>query len=405
MVSVCFYFQVHQPHRLSRYQVFNIGRHHNYFNEQKNEEIIKKVAAKCYLPANKIMLDLINSMDGKFKASFSITGVALEQFEMHCPKVIDSFKELVKTKCVELLDETYYHSLAFLHSKNEFKEQVMMHNKKIRKLFGFKPRIFRNTELIYNNELASIAEKMGYKGILAEGADHVLGWRSPNFIYTPKGSRIKLLLKNYRLSDDIAFRFGEKSWEGYPLTAPKFSQWINRINGNGNLVNLFMDYETFGEHQWEDKGIFEFLKHLPKEILKHPDNNFLMLSEAVDKYEPVAELDIPNPVSWADVERDMSAWCGNKMQQEALKHLYLLENKVKKSKDKKILEDWRKLQISDTFYYMCTKWFNDGDVHKYFNPYESPYDSFIAFMNILNDFTLRLDNRKKVLAIRKEVRG
>jgi len=393
MVDVCFYFQVHQPYRLRRYPVFDIGSSHGYFNDQKNEEIIKKVAKKCYIPANKLILDLINETKGKFRVSYSITGVALEQFEAHCPEVIESFKKLVETGCVEMLDETYYHSLSFLYSKKEFEKQVKMHKKKINELFKFKPKIFRNTELIYNNELAVFAENMGYKGILAEGADHILGWRSPNFIYRPKASKIGLLLKNYRLSDDIAFRFGEKGWEGYPLTAPKFAQWVNKINGNGNIVNLFMDYETFGEHQWEDKGIFDFLKHMPKEILKHPDNNFITPSEAVKKHKPVAELDINHSVSWADIERDLSAWCGNKMQQEALKHLYLLENKVKNAKNKKLIEDWRKLQISDNFYYMCTKWFNDGDVHKYFNPYESPYDSFIAFMNILNDFVIRLENK------------
>lgn len=396
MVSVCFYFQVHQPYRLRKYPVFDIGSDHKYFNEPKNEEIARKVAAKCYLPANKMMLDLIKQSGGRFKVSYSITGVALEQFEKYCPPVIESFKKLAETGFVEMLDETYYHSLSFLYSKEEFRNQVMMHRKKINELFGLKPKVFRNTELIYNNELAGFVEEMGYKGILAEGADHILGWRSPNFVYRPKGSSMSLLLKNYKLSDDIAFRFSEKSWAGYPLTAPKYSQWINKINGNGNLVNLFMDYETFGEHQWEDKGIFEFLKHLPNEVMKHPDNDFITPSEAIKRYKPVAELDIPHAVSWADVERDLSAWCGNKIQQEAIKQLYLFENRVKQSGDELLIEDWRKLQISDNFYYMCTKWFNDGDVHKYFNPYDSPYDGFIAFMNILNDFSIRLEEYEKV---------
>jgi len=396
MVSVCFYFQVHQPYRLRKYPIFDIGSNHSYFNDRKNEEIIKKVATKCYLPTNKLILDLIREMKGKFKVSYSMTGIVLEQFELYSPKVIDSFKELVDTGMVELLSETYYHSLAFLYSKKEFKKQIEEHKKKIKSIFNVNPKVFRNTELIYNNELANLIEGMGYKGILAEGADHILEWRSPNFIYKPKTTkRISLLLKNYRLSDDIAFRFSEKHWEGYPLTAPKFSQWVNNINGSGNVVNLFMDYETFGEHQWEDKGIFDFLKHLPKEILKHPHNDFVTPSEAISKYKPIAELDISHIISWADVERDLSAWHGNRMQQEAIKHIYLLESKVKKSRDKKLIEDWRKLQISDNFYYMCTKWFNDGDVHKYFNPYDSPYDGFIAFMNILNDFVIRLKNVKQ----------
>ncbi|MDP3766243.1 MAG: glycoside hydrolase family 57 protein [Nanoarchaeota archaeon] len=401
MVSVCFYFQVHQPFRLGKYRIFDIGSHSRYFDEEKNRQVMEKVAKKCYLPANKAVLELISKLDGKFKASYSITGMAIEQFQAYAPEVLDSFKELARTKCVEFLDETYHHSLSFLYSKEEFKEQVKMHNKSIRNLFNFSPKVFRNTELIYSNELANYVEKMGYKTILAEGADHVLGWRSPNFVYKAKtANNVKLLLKNYKLSDDIAFRFSEKSWKEFPLTAPKFGQWVSNINGNGNVVNLFMDYETFGEHQWEDKGIFEFLRHIPHEILKHPDNEFLTVSEAAKKYEPVAELDVHNVVSWADVERDLSAWLGNKMQTEAIKELYLMETKVKNSKDKILLDNWRKLQTSDHFYYMCTKWFNDGDVHKYFNPYDSPYESFIAFMNIMNDMKLRVgydDHKEKML--------
>ncbi len=391
MVSVCFYFQVHQPYRLRKYPIFDIGRNHNYFDDKKNEEVLKKVATKCYLPTNRTILDLIEKTDGRFRASYSLSGIVLEQFEKYCPDVLESFRQLVDTGYVELLDETYYHSLSFIYSKKEFKEQVKLHNEKIKEIFNFTPRIFRNTELIYNNELANFIEKLGYSGILAEGADYILGWRSPNFVYKPKTTeKISLLLKNYRLSDDIAFRFGEKSWAEYPLTAPKFAQWVNAINGNGVLVNLFMDYETFGEHQWEDKGIFKFLEHLPWEIMKHPDNDFITPSEAVERYKPVAELDIHHLVSWADIERDLSAWLGNKMQQEAARELYSLENAVKKSRNQEIIDDWRKLQISDNFYYMCTKWFADGDVHKYFNPFDRPHDAFISFMNIINDLKIRL---------------
>ena len=397
MVSVCFYFQLHQPPRLRHYSVFEIGHHNNYFDERKNEAIIRKVTHKCYLPANRIILDLISKTDGKFKVSYSMTGIVLEQLEKFAPEVIDSFKELVDTGCVEILDETYHHTLSFLYSKEDFKEQVELHNKKIRQLFNFKPKVFRNTELIYSNEIAGFIEKMGYRGILAEGADHILGWRSPNFVYKPKGTEsIKLLLKNYRLSDDIAFRFSEKSWEEFPLTAPKYASWLSKINGNGNLVNLFMDYETFGEHQWEDKGIFEFLRHLPNEILKHPDNDFITPSDAIKRYDAVAELDFPYYVSWADIERDLSAWLGNKMQQEALRGIYLLETPVKLSRNHALIDEWRKLQTSDHFYYMCTKWFNDGDVHKYFNPYDSPYEAFISYMNILNDFRIKANKLGEV---------
>lgn len=398
MVSVCFYFQVHQPYRLRKYSVFDIGKNNNYFNDDKNKSILIKVANKCYIPSNKLILELINKFNGKFKVSFSFTGIVLEQMEQYCPEAIESFKKLVDTGCVEILTETYYHSLSYLYSKEEFKEQIAMHLKKINELFKYKPKIFRNTELIYNNELGNFIEKLGFDAILAEGADHILEWRSPNFIYKPLGSnKTKLLLKNYRLSDDIAFRFSDKSWNEYPLLAPKYAQWINSINGNGNLVNLFMDYETFGEHQWEDKGIFEFLRHLPQELLKHPDNDFVVPSEAIERYKPISELNFEHMVSWADIERDLSAWLGNKMQQEAITKLYSLQNEIKYLKDEKILEDWRKLQTSDNFYYMCTKWFNDGDVHKYFNPYESPYDAFITFMNILNDLIIRLKTKRGVI--------
>ena len=397
MVSVCFYFQVHQPHRLRRYSVFDIGHHSHYFDEEKNRQIMDKVAGKCYIPTNNTILELINRTNGKFKVAYSLSGTFIDQCEKFAPHVIDSFKKLADTGCVEFLDETYYHSLAFLYSKEEFREQVELHSKKMRQLFNYRPKVFRNTELIYNNELANYAEGMGYKGILAEGADHILDWRSPNFVYTPKGAdSIKLLLKNYKLSDDIAFRFGEKSWKEFPLTAPKFAQWANAINGNGNVLNLFMDYETFGEHQWEDKGIFEFLRHLPEEILKHPDNEFLTPSEAIEKYDSVGELDYHNFVSWADVERDLSAWLGNKMQQEALKEIYQLETNVKLTRNPQLIDEWRKMQTSDHFYYMCTKWFNDGDVHKYFNPYDSPYEAFITFMNILNDFRIKSNKLSEV---------
>ncbi|MBD3164383.1 alpha-amylase [Candidatus Woesearchaeota archaeon] len=390
MVSICFYFQVHQPYRLRNYSVFDIGRNNDYFFHDKNREVLRKVAKKCYLPTNKLMLKMLNSCP-ELKVSYSFSGVVLDQFEEYCPDVLRSFQNLVDTGQVEVLDETYHHSLAFLYSKEEFKEQVRMHRNKIREIFSYSPDIFRNTELIYNNELAKFVEGMGYKGILAEGADHILGWRSPNFLYKPVTcSAIKLLLKNYKLSDDIAFRFSNKGWKEHPLTVPKYAKWINSINGNGNVANLFMDYETFGEHQWADTGIFRFLEALPAELLKHPHNNFMTPSEICSRYEPVSELDIHNLISWADVERDLSAWLGNNMQKSSLSKIYEIEEDVKKLGNEKLIDSWRKLQTSDHFYYMCTKWFSDGDVHKYFNPYGSPYDSFIAYMNILNDINSRL---------------
>jgi alpha-amylase len=391
MVAVCFYFHVHQPFRLAKYSIFDIGNHHNYFDEKKNKEVLRKVAHKCYLPMNRLLLDLIKQHHGHFKVSFSVTGVVLDQFERYAPEVLQSFKDLAATGCVDFVAETYYHSLSYLFSKNEFDEQVRMQEKKIEDLFGIKPTVFRNTELIFNNDLANHVEGLGYNAILAEGADHILGWRSPNFLYRPVYTEnIKALLKNYRLSDDIAFRFGNKGWADFPLNVEKYVQWLNAVNGNGNTINLFMDYETFGEHQWEDTGIFEFMRHLPGEFLKHPDNSFKTVSEVAESYQPVGDIDMHHFVSWADIERDVSAWLGNPIQDNAIHQLYAFEKAVKESGDKHLIEDWRKLTTSDHFYYMCTKWFNDGDVHKYFSPYESPYEAFISFMNVLNDMAIRL---------------
>ncbi|HET8574549.1 MAG TPA: glycoside hydrolase family 57 protein [Candidatus Paceibacterota bacterium] len=395
MPSVCFYFQVHQPRRVRRFRVFDIGSGGDYWGDQSgtkldNAFIIRKVSEKCYLPANATFLELLKRHP-EFRISFSFSGIFLEQLEEYAPETLESFKRLVETGQVEVLEETYYHSLAFLYSPEEFKRQVALHRQKVYDIFGVEPQVFRNTELIYNNDLAKAVEEMGYKGILAEGADHVLGWRSPNFLYRPRTTRnLSLLLKNYRLSDDIAFRFGERSWAEYPLDAGKFSQWVSAANGNGNVINLFMDYETFGEHQWEDTGIFEFLRALPSEVLKHSDNDFVTPSEAIDRYGQIAELDVPDYVSWADVERDLSAWLSNDIQHDAIQKVYDLENRVLASNDEKLIEDWRRLQTSDHFYYMCTKWFEDGDVHRYFNPYDSPYEAFIAYMNVINDLKLRL---------------
>jgi len=389
MPSVCFYFQVHQPMRLRHYTVFD--NDDQYFDDGKNAAICRKVANKCYLPANRLLLKLIDKHQGRFKVAYSLTGILLEQLESFSPEVLSTFHALADTGCVEFLAETYYHSLSFLYSRQEFVEQVKKHVNAIEELFGQKPKVFRNTELIYNNELALLIEAMGcFDAIITEGADHILGMRSPNFVYRPQGCKhLKLLLKNYSLSDDIAFRFSNRHWVEWPLTAAKFEQWVSAVNGNGNMVNLFMDYETLGEHQWEDTGIFEFVKHLPEEVLKNPDNNFKTPSEVVASYEPMDVVDVPNMISWADTERDLSAWLGNPMQSNAIHELYRLEKKVKRINDEQVLSDWRKLQVSDHFYYMCTKYFADGDVHKYFNPYDSPYDSYINFMNVLDHLQKR----------------
>ncbi len=389
MASICFYFQVHQPYRLRRYSVFDTGA--DYYDHVKNAEICRKVGRNCYLPANRLLLDLIRRHDGRFRIAYSVTGVVLEQFEAYAPEVLDTFHELNETGCVEFMAETYHHTLSFLYSRDEFAAQIAMHRRRMRELFGCEPTVFRNTELIYNNDLAQFVAQLGFKAILCEGADHVLGYRSPNYLYRPpQCPSVTLLLKNYRLSDDIAFRFGNRNWAEWPLTAEKFCRWVNQVNGNGYVVNLFLDYETLGEHQWEDTGIFDFLGSLPGEVLRHADNDFKTPSEVVATYPVSGEFDVPHMMSWADTERDLSAWLGNAMQSNALHELYRLEGAVKAADDPQVLDDWRRLQSSDHFYYMCTKYFEDGDVHKYFNPYQSPYDSYINFMNVLDNLSTRV---------------
>lgn len=394
--AIVLYLHVHQPFRVRHYTIFDITKDHNYFDNDfseaatSNARIIDKVAHKSYKPTNQRLLQLLQDYP-QFKLSLSITGTAIEQMERWAPDVLQSFKDLVATGRVEIVGETYHHSLAFFYSRGEFEAQVAMHKQKIQDVFGQTPTVFRNTELAYNNDLAYWADAAGYKAILAEGWDKVLGWRSPNFVYQPTyTNNIRLLLKNYRLSDDIAFRFGDHNWSGWPLTADKFVHWLQE-SGDATNFNLFMDYETFGEHQWDASGIFDFLEHLPKEWLKTDGNTFMTVSEIADAHQPVERVDMPQTVTWADTERDLSAWLGNSMQTSAITALYDLEKHIMDSGNLTLIEDWRKLQTSDHFYYMCTKWFNDGDIHAYFSPYANPYDGFIAFMNAYHDLRYRLD--------------
>ncbi len=390
--TICLYFQLHQPFRFRRYRFFDIGNDHYYYDDYMNESIMAKIAQKCYLPTNELLYKLIKEHDGKFKIAFSLSGVVLKQFKLYAPEVIDSFKKLAETGMVEFLSETYSHSLVALKDKDEFKSQVDKHREMMQELFNQTPTTFRNTELIYSDEMGDMVYKMGYKAMLTEGAKHVLGWKSPNYLYCNSISpKLKVLLKNHQLSDDIAFRFGNKGWSEYPLTPKKYVNWLKEVNGGGEVINLFMDYETFGEHQWEDTGIFKFLRDLPKEVLKNKDLTFSTPAEVASHLQPVSAVQVPHPISWADEERDLTAWLGNEMQEEAFNKLYSLLPKVKKCSDPKLLEDWANLQISDHFYYMCTKYFSDGDVHAYFNPYESPYQAFVNYMNVLSDFTLRLN--------------
>ena len=391
MQSICFYFQVHQPLRLRRYRFFDIGEAHNYFDDYANAEIVRKVANKCYLPMNALLLELIQRYGERFKVAFSISGVALDQFERFTPEVIDSFRALAQTGCVEFLAETYAHSLAALRDPDEFKRQVRLQSEKIQTLFGITPETFRNTELIYSDEIGKLVSTLDYNQMLTEGAKHILGWRSPNFVYhNPQVPRLKLLLKNFQLSDDIAFRFSNRGWSGWPLTAEKYVHWLTALPGDSQVVNLFMDYETFGEHQWAETGIFEFMRALPGAIFQSSSFNFLMPKEVAAQYQSVGSLHVTHPISWADEERDLTAWLGNELQNEAFSNVYALSERVRASGNDDLTRTWMYLQTSDHFYYMCTKWFSDGDVHKYFNPYDSPYEAFVNYMNVLSDFLLEL---------------
>ncbi|NVK49528.1 MAG: alpha-amylase [Cyclobacteriaceae bacterium] len=397
MRTICFYFQVHQPYRLKPYRFFDIGDDHYYWDDFLNRNVMRRVAQKCYLPMNALLLELIEKHRGAFKVTFSFSGTFMDQLEAYAPDVLESFQRLVATGQVEVLSETYGHSLASLKSKEEFSRMVDQHRGKIQQLFnGYTPKVFRNTELIYSDKIGEMVYDMGYTGILTEGAKHVLGWKSPNFVYQNSiKPELKVLLKNFRLSDDIAFRFSNKTWSDYPLTVDKFINWINAIPKSEPVLNLFMDYETFGEHQWKETGIFEFMRALPQAVFSKTDFGFSTPSEVLEQVEAVSPIHVPIPISWADEERDLTAWLGNDLQDEAFDRLYELEKTVRKLDDPDLIRDWNYLQTSDHFYYMCTKFFSDGDIHSYFSPYDTPYDAFINYMNVLSDFVLRIKEKKK----------
>ena len=400
--SICLYFQVHQPTRLRLYRFFDIGKDSHYYDDFANRTILRRVAQKCYLPMNKLMLELIGQYKGKFKIAYSISGSALEQFQRFAPEVIESFKALAATGRVEFLAETYYHSLASLASESEFRHQVQKHAALIEELFGVKPVTFRNTELIYSNGIGEMVYDMGYKTMLTEGARHIMGWQSPNYVYTGETQpKLKLLLRNYSLSDDIAFRFSNKGWNMWPLTAEKYVNWMKESAKEGDIVNLFMDYETFGEHQSEESGIFEFMRALPGAVLADGTFGFATPAEIVKKYKPVSDIAVEDPISWADEERDVTAWLGNELQSEAYKKVYAMTEKLSIVNDFDLWNDFGHLQESDHFYYMCTKFFSDGEVHKYFNPYDTPYEAFINYMNVISDFQIRLDEKRAAMDVKE----
>ncbi|MBQ0077176.1 MAG: glycoside hydrolase family 57 protein [Bacteroidales bacterium] len=389
--QICMYFQVHQPTRLRLYRFFDIGKDSHYYDDFANRTILKRIATKCYLPMNELLLRQIEAGKGAFKVAFSISGSALEQFDRYAPEVIESFRALAATGQVEFLCETYYHSLAALGSEAEFEHQVAKHKAAIVDHFGVTPVTFRNTELVYSDTIGAKVQSLGFNTMLTEGARHIMGWRSPNYVYSNDiAPEQKLLLRNYKLSDDMAFRFSDRGWNEWPLTADKFAQWLD--DAEGDIVNLFMDYETFGEHQDADSGIFDFMKALPGAVLAK-GMNFVTPAQAASSLEAVSELSVPNAISWADEERDLSAWLGNELQSEAFNKIYRLEEKLAILNDPILWADYGHLQESDHFYYMCTKFFSDGDMHKYFNPYNTPYEAFINYMNVLSDFIIRVNDK------------
>ena len=389
--SICLYFQVHQPTRLRLYRFFDIGKDSHYYDDFANRTILRRIAQKCYLPMNELLLESIKKNKGKLKLAFSISGSALEQFDRYAPEVIESFRKLADTGCVEFLCETYNHSLASLVSKQEFAHQVLKHKAAVEQYFGVEPKTFRNTELIYSDGIGAMVSELGFQTMLTEGARHIMGWKNPNYLYNNEfNPDLKLLLRNYSLSDDIAFRFSDRGWPEWPLTAEKFVGWLKAAEGD--IVNLFMDYETFGEHQGSECGIFEFMRALPDFVTREKDLEFVTPQDAAAKHKSVGDLSVPQAISWADEERDTSAWLGNELQQDAFKKLYGLQEKLSLVDDSALWKDYGRLQESDHLYYMCTKFFSDGEVHKRFNPYDTPYEAFINYMNVLSDFIIRVNN-------------
>ncbi len=392
MKSICLFFQVHQPFRLRRYRFFDIGNDHYYYDDYSNETYMRRAAERCYLPTNQLILELIEKFDEQFKVAFSITGTALRQFELYAPEVIESFRKLAETGNVEFLSETYSHSLSSLKSLKTFKEQVRLHDELIFSLFGQKPRIFRNTEMIYSDEIGAQVAKMGYEAILTEGARQVLGWKSPDFLYVNAiNPRLKVLMRNFKLSDDIAFRFSNKNWSEFPLTAEKFIGWLRKLDDKEEVVNLFLSYEAFGERQTPESGIFDFLKAMVTQVVAAKRLKFASPREVVRELQPISAVHVPETISWADEERDLTAWLGNGMQQEAFTKLYELSKRMQHCSDPSLINDWNHLQVSDHFYYMSTKHSSHNGVNRSENPFGSPYEAFINYMNVLSDFKIRLN--------------
>lgn len=392
--QICLYFQVHQPARLRLYRFFDIGRDSHYYDDFANRSIMRRIAQKCYLPMNQLLLDLIKANDGALKVSFSITGSAIEQFERYAPEVLDSFRALADTGCVEFLAETYYNSLSSLSNTAEFRMQVEKHRVAIERHFGQAPVTFRNTELIYSDSIGEQVHALGFKTMLAEGAKNLLGWRSPNFVYCAASApKLKLLLRNYSLSDDMAVRFSDRSWDQWPLTSEKYLAWLrSALSDGGNVLGLFMDYDTFGEVNKAESGIFDFFRAFVTDVVADGGFEFSTPSSISRRFKATAALEVAETVSWNGFESDVSAWLGNELQQDAFNKLYALYEKLAILNHPSLWNDFGHLQESDHFYYMSTKFFSDGGVQKYVNPYDTPYEAFINYMNVLSDFSIRVEN-------------
>lgn len=394
--SLCFYFQIHVPYQLKRFRFFDIGNTHDYYDEFNIRTNLQKTATQCYLPMNKVLLDIIKEYGKKFKVAFSITGDTIEQLEKYAPHVLDSFKELAATGCVEFLCETYAHSLAFLKDETELERLLSKQKATIKRVFGQEPSVVRLTGLIYSDQIGEKVAKMGYIGMVTEGAKHILGWKSPNYLYTnANNTKLKLLLRNYHLSDDIAYRFSDTSWDQWPITSEKYAGWLNKVDKKDEVVNLFMDYITFGERHPRSTGIFEFMRYLPKQVLDQDIFEFLTPSEIIKKHEAIAPIHVPYPMSWSEEARDLSVWLGNDLQKDAYDSLCELGDKVRFLNDEDITQDWERLQDSDHYYYMGTKWLSDGTIRRFKNVYSSPYDAYINYMNVLSDLTSRINEAVK----------
>ena len=398
MDSLSLVFKIHHPFYLRTYRFFDIGERHNYYDDYRNKYILKRFSERSYYQANALMMKLFAKYGDGFRISFAFSGNAIDQMQWYMPELLEDFKQVVACPNVELLATDYSASAGSVLNKELWKRQVENHNRRLQEVFGRQAKVLAGTQLLYDDGIGKAAAEIGMAGMLTEGAKHVLGWKSPNYVYSGAiAPKLKLLLRNYTLSDDIAFRFSDKNWQDWPLTGDKFLGWIKSAAHNDEIVNLFMDYETFGEHQKAQSGIFDFMRYFPEVVIKDGEFEFVTPEQAGRKHKAVASLDVPDPISWADEERDITAWLGNELQSDAFQKLYDVTEKLSLiSENDPLWDDFGHLQESDHFYYMCTKFFSDGAVHKYFNPYDTPYEAFINYMNVLSDFILRVDDANSV---------